>query len=239
MQLSQALLGIKAPRLSCIDHGNLSLKVESVCNVPILQSMYAETLRLYTSLLSLRSATHGDFTLDGFTIPRHELIAVDSRVTAMDKIIWNTRADEGKEEGPLPLDCFRAEIFLVYPQDPASGPLRGGQSDQQMRPTTSAHNTNCNSLRFTTEGLGGVWIPYGGGSRQCPGRNSAKQEIIVGFALLLPKYEIELVDVDKRGTVKPDLRYYGLGTLPPRMKTPFRIRRRVRGTPEPAQAEAM
>ncbi|KAI4194054.1 MAG: hypothetical protein LQ350_008000 [Teloschistes chrysophthalmus] len=237
-QLSQALLEIKDSQPGCFHHANPSLDVESVCNVPILQSMYAETLRLYTSLFSLRSAIHRDFTLDGFTIPKNELIAVDSRVTAMDKSIWNTRADEGEEEGPLPLDQFWAERFLVYPKDPASGPLRGGLSNHQASPTSSAH-TESNTPRFTTEGLAGAWTPYGGGSRQCPGRNFAKQEIIVAFALLLSEFEIELVDADKRETVEPDMKYYGLGTLPPKTKTPFRIRRRVRGPAEPAQVEAM
>lgn len=76
------------------------------------------------------------------------------------------------------------------------------------------------------EGLSGAWLPFGGGSRQCPGRNFAKQEIILSFALIATMFDIELLEGTKKDSMQPDMKYYGLGTLPPKGKVPFRIRRR-------------
>ena len=199
------------------------MDIESLCGMPILQSMYAETLRLYISLFALRSAAHGDFNLGNFTIPRDELLAVDSRVAAMDKNVW--------KEGAHPVGQFWAERFLVYPDDPQSGPLRFNPSKPTTGPPTateaaSSHSVDKQGRHFTLDGLASAWLPFGGGTRQCPGRNFAKQEIILSFAVIFSMLEIELVDADKVEPPKPDMKYYGLGTLPPKTKVPFRVRRR-------------
>lgn len=210
--------------------------------MPLLQSAYAETLRVYTSLFALRSAAHQDFHLGAFRIPKDELIAVDSRVAAMNRHVWNTGAtSEEKPEGAHPLDRFWAERFLVYPHDPTSGPLRFGNNNPSIRagapkaastvsPSLSNDKDNGtgNGPHFTMDGLAGAWLPFGGGSRQCPGRNFAKQEIILSFAVVFSMLEIELRDGSGSvGARRPDMKYYGLGTLPPKGKVPFRMRRRV------------
>jgi len=97
------------------------------------------------------------------------------------------------------------------PNDLASGPVRVRSADRQgMHPTASIHSEG-DDRRFTTEGLAGAWTPYGGGSRQCPGRNFAKQEIILGFALMLSMFEIGLTSTRKSGAVEPDMEYHGAG----------------------------
>ena len=208
---------------------NPSMKVESLCSMPILQSMYAETLRLYTSLFALRSAPHRSLDICNFTILKDELVAVDSRVAAMDSSLWNTGSAVGStttstSEEPHPLGQFWAERFIQYPADPKSGPLRfnPSQAEAHKPAVLSAEN----GPRFTLDGLAGAWLPYGGGNRQCPGRNFAKQEIILGFSILFSMLEIELVGADKARPRQPDLKYYGLGTLPPGERVPFRMRRR-------------
>ena len=203
------------------------VNIEVLCNQPLLPSMYAETLRLYTSLFALRSAAHGSINVDKFTIPKDDLIAVDRRVCAMDTDLWSTGriGDNGEENHPL--DCFWAERFIVRPDDSTSGPLRftslgtkGSNLDFSARPRGK-------DPYFSMDGLAGGWIPFGGGNRQCPCRNFAKQEIIVGFALVLSMLEMELLALDKIGIRKPNMRYYGLGTLPPKGAIPFRVRRRT------------
>ncbi len=202
------------------------MDIDSICTKPLLQSAYAETLRLYTSLFTLRSPTHEDFHLGVWKISQDKLIAVDCRVAHMDSRFWNTRSCSSSlaedSEGSHPLKNFWTARFLEYDDDPSSGPLRlQPAKSKKLRLTGSS-----NGPRFTMEGLTGAWLPFGGGPRQCPGRNFTKQEIIIGFAMIAASFEMELVEKDKVGQVVPDMKYYGLGTLPPKRKVPFRIRRK-------------
>ena len=90
-------------------------------------------------------------------------------------------------------------------------------------------NKNSNKTReapFTIDGLAGG-LPFGVGNRQCPGRNFAKIEIIIGFAILFSMPEIELLDSMRLGHEQPDLKFYGLGTLPPKRKVPLMTRKRT------------
>lgn len=224
--VSQALAEIQAAQSQSFPPGKSTIDTEVLCTMPILQSMYAESLRLYTSLFSMRSAIHGDFKLGGYTVPKNELIGVDSRVSAMDKDTWNTGDTIADSKGPHPLDEFWAERFVQYPNNPDSGPLRPNPERRQTSSTANAETPSGHDGRFTTEGLAGAWTPYGGGSRQCPGRNFAKQEIIVAFALVLSMLELELVGKQDHSSVRPDIKYYALGTLPPKGKIPFRMRRK-------------
>jgi cytochrome P450 len=230
--LLQAMTEVIESQSGCTLDINTTTQIDSLCRKPLLQSMYAETLRLYTSLFSLRSASHTSFGLGDFQIPKDELVAVDSRVAAMNASVWNTGAPTADADAyaPHPLNCFWAHRFLVFPDDPTSGPLRGHPTKPKAfvpGSSASSHdNKGGTTPRFTTAGLSGAWVPYGGGNRQCPGRNFAKLEIIVGFAIVLSTLEIELLDHQNHERRKPDLKYYGLGTLPPKGKIPFRVRRR-------------
>lgn len=162
--LLQALAEVTSSQGWSSLNNNLKLKIEPLCDMPLLQSMYAETLRLYTSLFTLRSCSHGSLDLGNFTIPKDELIAVDSRASAMDSSIWNTGTTQ-----PQPLARFWAERFIVSPEDPKSGPVRFNASKaRESYPKCSPHHQPKNPY-FTMDGLAGAWLPFGGGNRSCPG----------------------------------------------------------------------
>lgn len=69
---------------------------------------------------------------------------------------------------------------------------------------------------FSMSGMTGLWIPYGGGPRACPGRHFAKREIMVTCALMISMFDVEILADEE-----------ALGTLRPADKVPFRIRRRI------------
>lgn len=81
-----------------------------------------------------------------------------------------------------------------------------------------------NGREFSLEGLAGVWIPFGGGDRMCPGRHLVQMEILVTLAYLISNYDIEMgaVETDE---VKCDMRYAPYGALPPNRPVSFRMRR--------------
>lgn len=45
-----------------------------------------------------------------------------------------------------------------------------------------------------TSGLNGKYFPFGGGRYMCPGRTSAKQEILATLAVLLLNFDVEVVE---------------------------------------------
>lgn len=109
----------------------------------------------------------------------------------MNPSVWNA----GTSGDPHPLDAFWADRFLIYPNDPMSGPLRKDpNSIEESFPHAPSMEKKPAETgpRFSMEGVAGGWIPYGGGQRMCPGRHFAKQEIIGTLATLLTQFEIRL-----------------------------------------------
>jgi len=118
----------------------------------------------------------------------------------MSESAWNP---EGNPDIP-PVSQFWGKRFLEYP---------GG--DVNATP------------RFKSEDLGGgKWFPFSMGEHLCPGRNVAKREIILVFAVLATEFEVEFVGEDVRRP-EPDMGRFGYGTMPPKGMSPCRIRRKV------------
>lgn len=173
-----------------------------------------------------REPVHGDFQLGEWSIPRGSIIAIPSLTGGMNKDVWNA----GTEEEPHPIDKFWEERFLVYPDKPDSGPLRqkGGTSCSDRQEPVECSSAPAKSLSeptFSLKGLNGAYIPFGGGPGICPGRSFAKQEVVCTFAKLALTYDMEL-QVSKGWEPKMDTAFFPLGSLPPKQKVPFRIRRR-------------
>ena len=216
---SSLLSRVRSDLSRCVSDSSLSdldFDIGRLCEQPLLQSIYAEILRLYTAVMIVRSAEHTDVTIGNWNFPKHSLIAISSQVAHMDKEVWSTG-----HKALHPLDKFWAERFLVYSHDPSSGPSFKRYQDSQH----CATKNDPKEPQFSLSGVSGSWIPYGGGQKICPGRHFAKQEILLTFAVLCSAFDIELL-TDAESGPTPDMRFYGLGTLPPRGATPFRIRRR-------------
>lgn len=83
--------------------------------------------------------------------------------------------------------------------------------------------------QYSTDGLAGLWIPFGGGERMCPGRHLAKLEMIYTFAYLFSNYDIqaEKEDMDR---VQTDNYFAPFSALPPDRAVRFKIRRKAAGS---------
>lgn len=138
-----------------------------VTSSPLLQSIYAETMRLRVSFLHCRVPRHGDYPLGPYNLRKGGLILVSSDLASHNETAWGPRRCR------RPLEEFWADRFLV--------PEEGEKQEKE-------------EMRFSMDGLDGAWIPYGGGKLMCPGRHLAKQEMIVSVAVFATYFDVELLD---------------------------------------------
>ena len=215
--LARVRVELKAANLQGIPHDQY---MERVLSLPLLQSIHAELLRLRVQVQTIFSCDQHDIRVNEWRFPRKSLVVVPAGAAHRDSKVWNTK------NGEHPLDQFWADRFLVHPDDPQSGPLKNGESGRVTR--TSEHTespADPKRARFVTTGLSDSFIPWGIGERTCPGRGFARREIISVVAMMVEKFDIEILlseqNFDMSGT------YYGFGTQRPSRNIPFRIRRHV------------
>ena len=177
-------------------HGTLDFDWASLCSEPLLQSVYAETLRLHVAIFILRSSDRKDVDIGGYQIPRSAAILVSGYHAQMAADDWVTKDDPDVK----PVSEFWAERFL---QDSTPG----------------------GDVTFSLKGRASTWLPYGGGHRQCPGRHFTKLEMISSIAIMLTLFDIEILDVASKIPTN-DTTGFGFGTLWPKEKMPVQIRRR-------------
>ena len=120
---------------------------------PLLLSMYAETLRFGVQIHIPRTAPHQDLGIGDLIIPKNKILLVNTWLAHTDEKVWNTKNAE------FPLSSFWPQRFLVDLRDPFSGP-----TVKQRRPDNIAEKVEreAEGATFSTEGLEGAWIPFGG-----------------------------------------------------------------------------
>lgn len=192
--------------------GTLQFDLVKLCNDPLLQSIYAETLRLRVATFLVRSPAHGEFKIENFRIPKNGLMVIAGFAAQQDKDVWEV--NDGH-----PVQEFWSERFLEYSNDASHTAKDGNEkiliTEPKSRPS-----------RFSLEGKSRIFMPYGYGQRMCPGRHFNKQEMMVNLAIMLTLFDIELLDPNLN-IPDSDLNGYGFGVLWPKGKTPIRIRRRA------------
>ncbi|KAJ5658225.1 cytochrome P450 [Penicillium longicatenatum] len=176
---------------------------------PLLQAVYAETLRLHVQAFVTRSSAHESVSINQWWLEQEKVVMVNSYPNHMDKKSWN----EGLN-GVHPVETFWPDRFLRDPADPQSGPMRVKTASEKMTETA-------NEPFFSLSGLEGMWIPYGGGTSACPGRVFAKRVMLYTCAYLVSHF-----DIDIQADWEMDSSSFGLGTQKPKGKVPFAIRRR-------------
>ncbi|KAF2797967.1 cytochrome P450 [Melanomma pulvis-pyrius CBS 109.77] len=132
-------------------------------NSDLLQSIYAETLRLHVIALITRSVKK-EHHIGKWLFPKDQAIIVSSHVEHMNEQ-WDT-SDEKH-----PCTAFSPDRFLTHEKN-ESGERR---------------------TKFSLDGRQGQWIPFGLGEHMCPGRHFAKQEMIINFAVLISTFDFELL----------------------------------------------
>lgn len=201
--------------------GTSAIQMPKLLSNPLLQSVYCEELRLRNGVVIQRVPAVDTFKMGEWKFPKDRMIIASSWHEQRDRKVWN----EGPVNGEFhSVEDFWAERFLVYPNDPNSGPRKPG-SVAKSKPTKADAKADSSQPKFTADSVTGSFIPYGGGAKICPGRFYAKQEALGALALFLTMFDIEWKR-DEKDMPQPNMAFFPFGVLPPLGKFPARMRRR-------------
>ena len=200
--------------------------IDALMALPLLQSIYAELLRLRVEVPTIFSSARGEIRVNEWRIPKDSLVVVPAGLAHHDPDFWNTR------DGENPLHEFWADRFLLYPDDPSSGPKKpvcrvtdaGNSCRNEKREDEIYPAAGSPTPKFVTHGLADSYMPYGVGERTCPGWRFARREIVAFTALVVKNFDIEILggkEIFEQTEV-----FYGIGTQRMKSNIGFRIRTR-------------
>ncbi|KAH7142831.1 cytochrome P450 [Dactylonectria estremocensis] len=206
---------------------SLSFDINRLCAAPLLNSIYCETLRVRVAAPVGRASLIPNLKFGKWQMKQGVGMLSTSWMGGHDESFWNAGRVFADGSAEHPVDSFWAERFLQYRDDPTSGPIRkqDGKATTVQNPKKRTVEDDRNA-RVVTEGMQGHWYPYGGGTKMCPGRFFAKQELMAGVSVVLRAFEIELLDHSTASKVRPNMDYFPFGTIPPKGKVAVRIKRR-------------
>ncbi|KAI0122342.1 cytochrome P450 [Daldinia grandis] len=186
--------------------GRIQFDIDQLIRLPILQAIYAETLRLRMHFYIVKMPDRVDMKIRDWIIPRRKVSVTLTTVAHMDSEAWNTGFNNEH-----PVNEFWAGRFLNYP----SGSNLCNAQAHDFTPV------------FSTKEYEGSWIPYGGGPRQCPGRHFAKRQILLTTALIISLFDCEILEKGK--TIQEDLtlKGFGGGVSHPNNPVPICIKRKL------------
>ena len=205
---------------------SLSFDALKLCNQPLLQSCYAESLRMYVAVNIIRKPEYEDAQVLDYSIPKDKIIVVSSAMVHMDKRKWKL----GMMNEHM-VEEFRADRFLTLGCNttPASSASAAGRdrstldSPASKSPLAAVSSFNPREPKCSLNGHSRAQILFSDGIHQCPGRHWVKLQMLLSFAIISSAFDIELVSEKKR--LQVDMAKYGLGVLQPAEKVRFRIKR--------------
>jgi cytochrome P450 len=187
-----------------------------LANLP-MQSIYGEELRLRNAVIVQRTTLADTVMIGDYRFPKGDMVIASSWHEGRDRNIWN----EGTQSDPYSVENFWADRFIVYPNDPTSGPRKATPLEKARATTKSADD----KPQFGAELIAGSFIPYGGGQKICPERFYAKQEAIGSVALFLKAYDME---PDRKAELpQPNMEFFPFRIVQPTRVFSARMGRRV------------
>ncbi|KAI3528664.1 hypothetical protein CSPX01_16066 [Colletotrichum filicis] len=185
--------------------GKRTFDVAKLVTLPLLQSIYVETLRMHVSINITREVME-PMELDGYHLSKGSLVQAPTQIGHREESVWGVEGHPASE--------FWAERHIKFVEkEDEDGKL------QRVK-------------EFAVAGRPSDFFPYGGGVSMCPGRFFAKQEIMLAVAMIASRFDIEFEDWvnfdgshSERSPIN-DKAYVGAGAVPPDRDMRMRWRRR-------------
>lgn len=143
----------------------LHIDIEKITSSPLLQSVYAEILRMRVSAFLSRSPAQDNtsYNLGNFALQ-----------------------DDGQALLLLPMAHYNPELWKEERQKVS---LEKFWSDRFLNVDSNGEE------KFSTKALQeNAWFPYGGGSFVCPGKALAKQQMLAATVLFSAYFDMEMLD---------------------------------------------
>ncbi|KAM7183783.1 cholesterol 7-alpha-monooxygenase [Rhypophila sp. PSN 637] len=173
----------------------------------VQKSLYTEGLRVHVSFNISREVVN-PVDMGGYTLPAKSIIQAPTGISHLNEQVWGVEGHPANE-----FWAYRNVRFVE-------------QGDRKV-PVFEMRGRPTDFFPYGTQGLffGLVYeitnIILGGGIAICPGRNFAKQEIILTIAMLASRFDMEFVRWEKMdGTrsdreARGDPKYAGAAGMPP------------------------
>ncbi|KAK1991888.1 cytochrome P450 [Colletotrichum falcatum] len=184
--------------------GKPTLDVAKLVTLPLLQSVFVETLRMHVSINITREVLE-PMELDGYFLKKGSLVQAPTQIGHLSEDVWGAEGHPASE--------FWAERHVRY-----------------VEKVDEAGNTK-KVKEFSMAGRPSDFFPFGGGVSMCPGRFFAKQEIMLVVAMIVSRFDVEFqewVKLDGSSSDRPavnDKAYVGAGAVPPDRDMKLRWRR--------------
>ncbi|KAI1841601.1 hypothetical protein JX266_012254 [Neoarthrinium moseri] len=175
--------------------GKRSMNVPKLLTLPLLQSVYVETMRLHVSYSIFRAVTQ-PVTIGGYQIEEGAAVLATTCIAHVDDAAWNA-------QGTHPASQFWGARHIKFVEE----------VDEKGNKATLP--------KFAMAARPSSFFPYGGGQSICPGRHVAKQHLLMMLALLLARFEIEMIEWVNGDGSKSDREpehvsaYVGVLAMPP------------------------
>ncbi|KAK3390639.1 cytochrome P450 [Podospora didyma] len=171
------------------------IDAQKLLALPLLQSVYSETMRLHVSINITREVVD-PIMMEGYQLQKGGVIQASTEIAHLDERVW---AVEGH-----PASEFWAARHVQY-----------------VDGTDEATGKTIQVPQFSIAGKTNNFFPFGGGVTMCPGRHFAKQEIMVAVAMLVSRFDFEFVEWTNMDGTRSDRparnneKYSGAASVPP------------------------
>ena len=199
-------------------------------SLPLLNSVYRETLRLHIAGAVGRMSFSPDFQLGGrWQIDTGVPIMSSNWLGGLSQTFWNTGYVLPGGMPEYPVETFWAERFLKYPNELVSGPIRQPEWSMYETRGRSSQKTveDDRNAKLVTAGLSGYWFPFGGGASKCPGEALASCTLLISVAMVIRSLRIELVAPGEAAKAQSRQRTLPFGSHAFDRPVPVRVRARI------------